>query len=234
MTNPTKYLALAFCSMTLAACGGGGGGGTGVDANVTATEVFWPVVPDANNSLASTALAKYEGEWRQACVDHMELKTVLVATSATTFTVTVREDYYAYADCTGAVVATGSYGMPSETVTYVETPVNASVTLRDGSLIQPVPAVNVASSLIATAPFTITGSGVQPTIYVDGKTMTPIQFTDAYKLYPARALAGGTTKGALMLLNGDLLTLVYAASDSPAFNADYPGTSFAVKLQFFR
>jgi len=231
MNNPTKYLALAFCSMTLAACGGGGGGGStgggvvGADVNMTAAEVFWPAVPNASDSLASTALAKYEGEWQQACVDHMRLKTVLVATSATTFTVTTREDYYDYADCTGAVVATGSYGMPGETVTYDETPVTAAVTLLNGNLVQPEPAISLATSLIATATFKLTGSGVQPTIYVDGKPMTPIQFTDAYKLYPGRALAGGSTKGALMLLNGDLLTLV-AVPDAAA--------SFKVKLQFFR
>ncbi len=221
MNHPTKYLALALCSITLAACGGGGGGGDPVaEVNVTPAEVFWPDVPSV--SVASTALAKYEGEWQQACVNHMKLKTVLVATGATTFNVTIREDYYAYADCTGAVVATGSYGVPSEAVTYVEAPVNAPVMLLDNSTIQT--DVNLATSIISNATFTLTGTGVKPVIYIAGEAVTPIQFADAYITYPARALTGGTTQGALLLYENELLTLDYV-DNTP---------SFKVRLKFSR
>lgn len=174
-------------------------------------------------------LAKYEGVWQQACVDHMRMTTTLKAISATVFTVTPIETYFSYADCTGAIVATGSYGVPSETVEYFDT-LSASITLKDGSTITA--DVNPASSILANATFTLTGSGVKPSYNLGGKIMTPVQYADETlpRLYSARALTGGTTQGALLLrneklTNEELLTLIPVAG-APS--------NFTVKHRFFR
>ena len=228
MTHPIKYLALVVSSLALVACGGGGGGGTTVSGATapiisdTSGTSDTAVTPDT--SVASAALAKYEGVWQQACVDHMRLTTTLKATSANIFTVTPIETYFANANCTGDVVAIGSYGVPSEIVDYFD-PVNAAITLKDGSAITA--DVNPATSSIATATFALTGSGVKPSYNFGGTIMTPIQYADEIlpRLYPARALTGGTTQGALLLRNEELLTLVPVAGVP---------NSYTVKLQFFR
>lgn len=222
MTHPIKYLALVVSSLALVACGGGGGGDTTVPGTTA------PIITDtsgtSDTSVASAALAKYEGVWQQACVDHMRLTTTLKATSANIFTVTPIETYFANANCTGDVVAIGSYGVPSEIVEYFD-PVNAAITLKDGSAITA--DVNPATSSIATATFTYAGSGVLPSIIIGGVTMTQIQYADVVLpvLYPARALTGGTTQGALLLRNEELLTLVPVAGVP---------NSYTVKLQFSR
>jgi hypothetical protein len=175
-------------------------------------------------------LAKYLGVWRQACVDHKRLTTTLAATTNDNFTVTPLEMHYANKDCTGDVVATGSYGGPSETVKYSDS-VNASITLKDGSTIQK--DVNAATSSIATATFTLTGSGVKGNTNIGGTTYTQIQYADVVLpvLYKERTLNGGTTYGALLLLNEsspneELLTLIPVAGA--------PNYAFKVNLQFFR
>lgn len=241
MIVTTKYLALVVCSMTLAACGGGGSSSVAPADQIglgTTDALFGLTGP--GDSLApvltvipatSGVLAKYEGVWQQTCVDHKRLTTTLkVNATNDNFTVTPLETHYAYKDCTGDVVAIGSYGGPSETVKYSDN-LNASITLTDGTTIQA--DVNPASSTIASATFTLTGSGVKPSINLGGTNYTQIQYADAVLpvLYKERVLTGGATFGGLLLRNEnlpneELLTLI------PVTGA--PDYSFKVNLQFFR
>lgn len=229
MNNPTKYLALALCSTTLVACGGGGGG----DSESNPVDSY---VPPPSISAISPELAKYVGVWRQACDDHKLLTTTLTADATNdNFTVMPIETHFAYKDCTGDVVAIGSYGVPSETVKY-SADLNASVTLTDGTTIPAI--VNAATSSVATATFTFTGSGVGSIVNINGTNYTQIQYADVFvngvlapSLIKERTLNGGTTYGALLLRNEDLpneelLTLI-PVTDAP----DY---AFKVNLQFFK
>src|SRR5512133_2029438 len=82
-------------------------------------------------SPASPELAKYEGAWQENCVDHLRFTKTFIATGSNTFSVATKEEYFDNADCTGAVVATGSYGVPDENVQYAPAQ-EASVTLTTG------------------------------------------------------------------------------------------------------
>lgn len=226
MINPTKSLALVLSSVALVACGGGGGGsadGTTAPAAVSAAAFTLPEIPSPVNSLASTDLLKYEGVWRQDCDNHVLRTTAMVATGANVFTVTPLEKFFAYANCTGDVVATGSYGGPQETVTY-GAPLDATVTLKD--LTSKVASVDPATSILSVASYTFTGSGVQllPN-QVAGSTSAYLAYADGSKLVVRNALDRQFTVGGLLLLNDELLTLVPVVGST---------TAFTVKQRFFR
>lgn len=226
MISPTKSLALVLSSLTLVACGGGGGGsadGASVPAAVSSVVFTLPEIPLPGNSLASTDFLKYEGVWRQDCDDHVLRTTAMVATGANVFNVTPVDKFFAYANCTGDVIATGSYGGPQETVTYGAS-LNARVTLKDLTVIDA--SVNPATSRLAVAPYTFTGSGVQllPN-QVAGTTSAYVAYADGRKLVVRDALDGRSTVGGLLSLTDELLTLVPVAGSM---------TSFTVKLRFFR
>lgn len=217
MISTTKSLALVLSTLTLVACGGGGGGGASNGA-VTSP----PTVPAV--SLASSELAKYEGVWRQDCVDHMLRTTTLVATSANEFTVTPREDYFAYKGCTGAVIATGTYGGPSETVQYRSTLQDSSVELTPGNVI--IADVEPATSKMSTASFSIAGSGVFRSTIIDDIQGTTLIYADGSSPLKSRPqLFGETTEGGLLLYQGELLALVPGNS---------PAAAFKVNQRFFR
>lgn len=221
MIRPAKYLVLVLSSLTLLACGGGGGGG-GPTEGAAGLALSAAIV--ATPSLASLVLAKYEGVWQQPCVNHIRRTTTLVATSANVFTVTPQENLFANADCTGAMVATGSFGKPQETVQYRATLPDASVKLPDGTIIKG--SVDPATSTLTIAPFTFSGSGVKRTLYIEGgKTLTTVAYGDGTVDIVRDAVNGGTTEGGLLLRNGELLALVPVAGDTP---------SFAVNQRFFR
>lgn len=225
MPHPTKYFSIVLSSLALAACGGGGGSADGASVPVAVSSAVFtlPAIPSPGNSLASTDFVKYEGVWRQDCDDHMLRTTALVATGANVFTVTPLEKFFAYANCTGDVVATGSYGGPQETVTY-GTSLNATVTLKD--LTATIASVNPATSRLAVAPYTFTGSGVQllPNQVV-GSTSAYVAYADGSKLVVRNALDGGSTVGGLLSRNDELLTLVPVVGST---------TSFTVNQRFFR
>lgn len=223
MISPIKSLALVLSSLTLVACGGGGGG-SAEEAFVSSTAFILPAIPSPENSLASIDFVKYEGVWRQDCNDHVLRTIALVATGANVFTVTPLEKFYAYANCTGDVVATGSYGGFQETVTY-GAPVNATVTLKDSTVINT--SVNPAASRLAITPYTFTGSGVQllPN-QVAGTTSAYIAYADGSKLVVRQALDGQSTAGGLLSLNDELLTLVPVVAGAT--------TSFTVNQRFYR
>lgn len=216
MISLTKYLALVLSSLTLVACGGGGGGSTGATTDAASSV---PIIPAV--SVVSLELAKYEGMWQQACVNHMHRTTTLVAISANVFTVTPQENHFANADCTGALVATGSfdYGKPQETVQYRATLSNVSVNLLDGTTI--LADVDPATSTRSIAPFVFSGSGVIRTLSIEGgKTLTTLAYADGNVDVVRDAVNGGTTEGGLLLRNGELLALVPVIGSTTAFTVN--------------
>ncbi|MDO9199668.1 hypothetical protein [Rhodoferax sp.] len=202
-----KYLAVLLSSMTLVACGGGGGSASS----------------DASAS-ASADLSKYAGVWRQDCVNHMRLTRTATATGSRTFSVMTKEEYFDNADCTGALVATGSFGQPDEIVTYAPTLANASVTLQGGGIVTADvdPAASVsAGAPLSPVPFNVTGSGVTSTAYVLDTTSAIITYTNLDTTAVVRtALKGQTTIGALLLLNGELLSLVPIGASATSFQVN--------------
>ncbi|WP_293603794.1 hypothetical protein [Polaromonas sp. UBA4122] len=217
-----KYLAVLLSSTMLVACGGGGSGSSDASASpssaVSSSASSSPAVSPAN-----AELAKYEGVWRQDCLNHMRLTMTSTATSSTIFSVMRKEEYFDNPDCTGALVATGSFGQLDETVQYTATLANASVTLLTGETV--VANVDPATSVLAVAPFTITGSGVKST-YVQGMTFATIAYANGeYVVIQRAALSGKTTHGALLLRNGELLALVPVGD---------PTTSFQVNHRYIR
>ncbi|MEO6320314.1 MAG: hypothetical protein ABIR56_06620, partial [Polaromonas sp.] len=217
-----KYLAVLLSSTMLVACGGGGSGGS--DASVPPSPSLLPAAPSPSQvSPASDELAKYEGVWRTDCLNHMRVTMTSTAIGSTTFSVMRKEEYFDNADCTGALVATGSYGQLDETVQYSATLANASVKLLTGDTV--VASVDPAPSVLAVAPFTFTGSRVKST-YVQGTTYGTITYANGEYVAIARlAINGQTTVGALLLRNGELLALV-AIGDST--------TSFQVNRRYIR
>lgn len=214
-----KYLAVLLSSAMLVACGGGGSDGSDGSAASSALDASGaPASTSSAVSPANAALAKYEGVWRQDCIDHMRLTATFTATSANIFTVTPKEEHFANADCTGAVVATGSFGQPQETVQYAATLANASVKLLTGETIEA--SVDPATSISAVASFTFTGSGVTSTYNVAGQTLTYIVYADGFATILRAAVNGETTHGALLLRNGELLALVPIGDSTTSFQVN--------------
>lgn len=205
------YLGVLLSSTMLIACGGGGGGDSSDPTVVGGTA---PTSAPASVSAANPELAKYEGIWRKDCVDHMRLIMTATATGTNTFSVTRTEQHFANADCTGDIVANGNYGVPDETVQYTAPLENVSVQLLDGTTI--LTNVDPGSSVLATARFNFTGPGVLASIFepIVGKTVANIQYAEKMDQEERFALRGQTTSGALLLLNGELLSFV--PSGNPA------------------
>jgi hypothetical protein len=225
----TRFLLLVLSSVTLAACGGGGGGGGGDSGSATTTASVSPVNPVV--SLASAEMAKYEGVWREeldaelnTCFDHMRRTATLVATGAQVFTVTPQEQLFDYADCTGAVVATGSFGTLRETVQYQSIESNASVTFSNGNVITA--SVDLGTSVQSVATFVYTGSGVTTTLDEGPTTLTHVNYANGkYANILSAKTNGQTTSGGLLLFNGELLAVVPVAGSS---------TTFAVNRRYIR
>lgn len=137
----------------------------------------------------------------------MRLTKTFNATGSNTFSVATKEEYFDNADCTGALVATGSYGVPDENVHY-ETALEVSVTLLTGVNITA--EVNRATSVYAAgATFTITGSGVKFPQFVGTTMWARVEYADGgYAIVERAALNGQTTYGALLLRNDELLALL--------------------------
>lgn len=233
MNNPTKYLALVLCSMTLVACGGGGGDNS-AGAVVPVTDVLVvqpasfpplpPPVPDAFASLAAIDLKPYEGNWKQACVSHKQITTVLVFEDARVFTASPRKDYFENADCTGAIVAVGSYDTYREKVTVAENLQAASVVLVSGSA-SVARDVNPAVSIVSTTSyklFNVSGNGVTIDNSIPGIPVTYVNYPDGSKevFLPEPKFDGGNTTGALLIESSEFLTLNVVIADSPAYSVN--------------
>ncbi|MDO8449558.1 MAG: hypothetical protein Q7T10_12220 [Rhodoferax sp.] len=207
-----KYLAVLLSSMMLVACGGGGGS-VSSDASSSSAAASSGVSP------ASVYLSQYEGVWRQDCVAHMRLTRTNTATGSDTFSVTTKQEYFDNADCTGALVATGGFGQPDETVRFTATLTDATVQLTPSETI--VAAVDPATSVLAVAPFTFTGSGVVSTSSALGTTFARIEYANGdFVVAQGLALTGQTTKGALMIRNGELLALVPIGTSTTSFQVN--------------
>jgi hypothetical protein len=143
-----------------------------------------------------------------------------VATGSATFSVATKEEYFYYADCTGDVVATGSYVtgsyvVPDETVQYAPAQ-EASVTLTTGEKITA--EVNPATSVYAVASFSITGSGVKSPQFVGTTLYARVEYADGgYVIVERPALNGQTKYGALLLRNDELLSLVPIVDSTNSF-----------------
>lgn len=216
-----KYLAVLMSVAVLAACGGGGSGGPDASASQPpASASSPPVSPFPAVSPANAQLAKYEGVWRKECDNHMQLTMTATATTGTTFSVTRKEEYFNNADCTGALVATGSFGQPDEAVQYTGTLANASVTLQTGEIV--IADVEPATAVLAKASFTFEGDGVKSTYDVSGTAFARIEYADGgYAVVQRAALIGQTTHGALLLRNGELLALVPIGDSTSSFQVNH-------------
>ncbi|MDD2880778.1 MAG: hypothetical protein PHQ58_10090 [Rhodoferax sp.] len=126
---------------------------------------------------------------------------------------------FANADCTGALVAIGSFGKAQETVQYGATLPNVSVILQDGSTI--LANVDPATSTLSVAPFVFTGSGVVRTLYIEGgKTLTTLAYAGGNVDVARDSVNGGTTQGGLMLRAGELLALVPVAGATTSYRVN--------------
>lgn len=213
------YLGILLSSTMLIACGGGGGGGVGGDSAGPPAVVGTPLPsPPAAVSAANPELAKYAGIWRKDCVDHMRLTMTATATVTNTFSVTRNEQHFANADCTGDIVANGNYGVTDETVQYTAPLENASVQMLTGTTI--VSNVDPGNSVLADARFNFTGSGVLTTEFALGTTFARIKYAEKEVVLSRGALGGQSTSGALLLLNGELLSLVAIENSTSSFRVN--------------
>ncbi|OGA99490.1 MAG: hypothetical protein A3E79_09985 [Burkholderiales bacterium RIFCSPHIGHO2_12_FULL_61_11] len=149
----------------------------------------------------------------------MRLTKTIAGPSGTTFSIVTKEEYFDNADCTGALVATGSYGIPDESVTYWATLTGVSVKLLTGETI---PAdVDPATSVLAVAPMTFTGSGVTST-HMGSTMFATIKFADGTTVDIQRPdLIGQKTVGALLLRNDELLALVPIGDSTTSFKVNH-------------
>ena len=116
----------------LSGCGGGGGGGGTTAASPPAA--------------TTSPLDAYAGTWASACADHA-VGTLVIARSADTITVGNKTDYYANADCSGAIVGTVTQSADA-TATYTGT-VDASITPTPGAAAIPVKVDKLTANLPA-------------------------------------------------------------------------------------
>lgn len=224
MIATTKSLALVLCSITLVACGGGGGGGA--PPPVADVLVDQPVKDpykldlDPAGSPVAADLQAYEGEWKQACIDHKQITTILKFVSAREFIVSPRKDYFEKADCTGAIVAIGGYDTYREKVVVAEGLQAASVDFGSGLVGQR--QVNPAESAISTTSYQLfpqSVGGVTIDNSIPGFPVQYINYPDATKepFMPEPKFDGGYTKGALLIENLEFLTLNVVPADPPAY-----------------
>ena len=227
-----RFVAAVLNSLILVGCGGGGSNdsasASSTGETVSSSTFTGATDPSSSSSVPPVAarLAKYEGVWRKDCENHMRVTKTSTATGATTFSAVTKEEYFDNADCTGALVATGSYGVADESVEYLATLQNASVTLGTSETISSAE-VDPAISILAKAQFTFTGSGVIPmdSPFADA-TLTGIKYANGEQVVLLRyALGGQTTQGAFLLRNDELLALVPVGDST---------TSFKVKHRYIR
>lgn len=219
------YLGALLSSTMLIACGGSPGTasdpsaaeGTALTNSPAVGGTTLPNTP-ASASAVNPDLAKYGGIWRKDCVDHMRLTMTATATETNAFSVTRNEEHFANADCTGAIVANGNYGVPDETVQYTAPLENVSVQMLTGTTI--VANVDPGTSVLADARFTFTGTGVLTTEFALGTTFARIKYAEKEVVLSRGALSGQSTSGALLLLNGELLSLVPIANATSSFRVN--------------
>ncbi|MFZ6876062.1 hypothetical protein ACO0LF_28705 [Undibacterium sp. Di27W] len=189
-----------MAAVLLAACGGGSGGGS--------TSAVTPA--DAS----SGPLSKYVGVWNQGCQNHEIFTTTISATSGgTALSVSQKMEYYENANCTGAIVATGTYASPFLVAQHVRTEANASVKMLTGETVAS--SVDVVNATASGGAINFVGSAVSSSV-VNGKTVWKFVFKDA-TLTQTIEVSSGSRQGAFMLRNGELFTIQAIGSSSTAF-----------------
>lgn len=204
-----KLISLSVLSaMVLAACGGGSGGGTSSTTVPTDT--------------SAGPLSKYVGVWNQGCNNHEFVTTTLAATSGgTSLSVTQKTEFFENTNCTGAVVATGTYAQPFLVAQHVRTEPNASVKMLTGETVTA--SIDVANATASGGAITFVGSAVSSSV-VNGKTVWRIAFKEG-TLTQTVEIKSGTSQGAFMLRNGEFYTLQVVGNST---------TSFAVESRYIR
>jgi len=122
-------------------CGGGG------DSSPAAPVTSAPV----------NKLAAYVGTWVARCDDHELMEATITSPAINTLKIASRSDYYAGANCTGAIVATETES-GEITATYVET-IDSSIVLSNGAVATPGKVDKITASRTASTR-SITGTGV--------------------------------------------------------------------------
>lgn len=125
--NMKRFALLAVVGTLVSACGGGGGGDN-------------PTTPQA----PTNKLAAYVGNWSADCSDHQIDNVAISSPTANTLTINVRTDYYAAANCTGAIVATETE-TADVTATYVDT-VDSSIVFTPNATATPAKVDRVTAS----------------------------------------------------------------------------------------
>ena len=183
-----NVMAISFAVAVLTACGGGS--------------------DDSDTGPLAGPLSKYEGTWTRGCDGENERQTFSFTAldNGAKLGMNMQNEFFQEANCTGAIVATGTYGppQPAATVSYVETVANASVRLLNGQTIQA--SVDRVSAAGSGASFTYTGSGVLGTTVIRSKKYWRIAYGGKSSLVNVSD-SSGTSAGALLLLNGEMLEL---------------------------
>lgn len=192
-------LASAAVATVLTACGGGGNSGQGLPAQV------------------SGALQKYEGVWIRPCAAHSRDTMTLAATNnGATLSFTIKTEYFANSDCSGAIVATGVYAQPATVLHYTGTVKDANVMMPNGEIVTA--SVDQGDATATNTPITFTGSGVTSSV-VNGKTVWHIQFSQSATDVQTN-LGTGATKASLALRNSQLLVLTASGNSSNTFTVE--------------
>ncbi|MFZ6775897.1 hypothetical protein ACO0LD_03630 [Undibacterium sp. Ji83W] len=195
-------------AMLLAACGGGSGG----SAPATVTPVDTSTGP----------LSKYAGVWNQGCVNHgIETITVAATSAGSALSVSQKIEYYENVNCTGAIVATGTYTSPVLVAQHIRTEANATVKMLTGETVAS--SVDLVNATANGAVINFVGSAVSSTV-VNGKTTWKFVFKDT-TITQTIEVSSGSAQGAFMLRNGELF-FVQAIGNSP--------TAFAVDSRYIR
>lgn len=204
-TQNMKYptiLALALSTIFLAACGGG-------EAEVG--------VPATTPGTAVGPLAKYEGIWQHGCDGHERTTYTLVASNnGTTLTTIYKNEFFANAGCTGAVVATGTYPAPILTMQYIETVANASVKFLTGTTAAS-SIDRVTASSTAGNHLTYVGSGVTSSSVNAGATTARIVYPNGSTTTTHDATPTTSMQAAILLGNGTFSTLLPIGSSTTTF-----------------
>lgn len=152
-------LILAAIAATLSACGGGGGSGGGGNAQLPAQQ---------------QQLGAYLGTWVADCDRHQQDSATITRLSDDSVRIANRTDYYAAANCSGAVVATQTQ-TADVTATYTGA-VDASVVLAPPGSATTIRIDRVTASVGQYA-LAVTGTGVTRT-QANGKPQWCINYGD--------------------------------------------------------
>jgi hypothetical protein len=191
---------LVVAVIGLAGCGGGGSSSSGGGTNSTDTG----------------PLAKYAGTWVQGCNNHNRETTIMTSSNnGSSLTHNSKDEYFANADCTGAIVATGTYESPPYIIQSIETVTNATVRMLTGGIISAT--VDRVTSTNTGSSIKYVGSGVTSSTVIGNKTYTHIVFNNGSTDLQSDNSSGGG-QGALLLLNGELLVLNPVSNSLTSFD----------------